>query len=75
MRVRFYDPHPLLKPYIAHIWTVETDAGYVPEDIRTIVPNGKIKLVFPYRGCLVNAPVGGPAQRNPENTLWVVPSR
>jgi len=73
MRIQFYDPHPLLAPYIAHIWTVETDAAYIPEDIRTIVPNGRLKLVFPYRGTLRNGPVGGgKISLNRENSLWVL---
>ncbi len=77
MRISFFPPHRLLSPHVAHIWVVESPTGWRPEDIKTIVHNGRMKLVFPYRGALLNgeATPGGPRrpfQKNPENTLWVL---
>ncbi len=77
MRLRFFQPDRLLRAHVAHIWIVESPDGWRPEDIKTIVPNGRMKLVFPYRGALLNAPVESgpkkkPVQKNPENTLWVL---
>ncbi len=67
MRLRFFQPDRLLRAHVAHIWIVESPDGWRPEDIKTIVPNGRMKLVFPYRGALLNAPVeSGPKKTGSE---------
>ncbi len=77
MRIRFFQPHPLLRPHVSQIWIVENATGWRPEDIKTIVPNGRMKIVFPYRSALLNRAVlpSSPEslfQKNPANTLWVL---
>ena len=77
MRIRFFEPHPLLRPHVSQIWIVENPVGWKPEDIKTIVPNGRMKVVFPYRAALLNRAIvpssrPAPFQRNPKNTLWVL---
>jgi len=71
MKLQFFAPHPLLAPFVAHIWTVESP-GYSEDDIRTIVPNGRMKLVFPFRGSLFHGPLGQPRAKNPESSLWLL---
>jgi hypothetical protein len=49
-------------------------SGGKPEDIKTIVPNGRMKLVFPYKGALLNTTILKGAdrssfQRNPESNF------
>jgi hypothetical protein len=71
MKIRFFKPHAHLSTRVSQIWTVESPAGYTPDDIKTIVPNGRMKLVFPYRGSLLNgaitpgAAATRPLQKNP----------
>jgi len=77
VRIRFFPPHTLLSGNVSQIWIVEDPVGWKPEDIKTIVPNGRMKLVFPYRGALLNTTILKGAdrssfQRNPESTLWVL---
>ena len=77
MRIRFFAPHPALSSHVSQIWIVESPTGWKSEDLKTIVPNGRMKIVFPYRGALLNATVTKAAardsfQKNPENTLWVL---
>lgn len=62
----------MLLPHIAKIWIFEKAQGFLPEDIKTIVPNGMMKVVFPYRGSLFSSIGGGSVQENPEASLWVV---
>ena len=57
MRIRFFEPHPLLQPHVSQIWIVENHTGWRREDIKTIVPNGRMKIVFPYRAALLNRAV------------------
>jgi AraC-like DNA-binding protein len=77
VRIKFFPPHGLLASHVSQIWIVEDPVGWKPEDIKTIVPNGRIKLVFPYRGALLNTTILKSAdrssfQKNPESTLWVL---
>ncbi len=77
MEIRFFQPHPLLRPHVSQIWIVENPGPWREEDIKTIVPNGRMKIVFPYRSGLLNRAVlpesaADPLQRNPRNTLWVL---
>lgn len=71
MEIFFFPVDPLLAPHVAHIWSVES-SGYRPTDIRTIVPNGRVKLVFLYRGSLFHGARGQPFAKNPTHTLWLL---
>jgi len=72
MEIRFFPPHPLLAPYVAHLWTVESETAFLPGDLKAILPNGRMKLVFPYKGALFNGPAGRAYETNAENSLWVL---
>ncbi len=77
MKIRFFEPHAPLRRHVSQIWIVEDSTGWKAEDIKTIVPNGRMKIVFPYRAALLNRAVlesspQAPFQRNPKNTLWVL---
>ena len=74
MKIRFFQPHPLLRAHVSQIWIVGNPTGWKPEDIKTIVPNGRMKIVFPYRSALLNRAAlpsspATPFQRNPSKTL------
>lgn len=71
MDIRFFQVNRQLVPYVAHIWIVESP-GYRAGDIRTIVPNGRAKIVFPFRGTLRNGPLGGSMETNSVHTLWLL---
>lgn len=45
-------PHPALAAYIDTIWLFESDFGVPVEDSRIIAPNGKAKIIHPYRNGL-----------------------
>lgn len=72
MEIRFFPVHPLLSPFVAHLWAVESQTSFLPDDLKVILPNGRMKLVFPYRGALINGPNAGPLQHNRENSFWVL---
>ena len=72
MKLRFFPPHPLLAEAVAVLWTVENETALGADDLKAILPNGRMKLVFPYRGSLFNGPVGRSLSKNAENTLWVL---
>lgn len=66
-----FQPHPLLAPHIAAIWQFESDAGLPASDLRMIVPNGRPKLIIPYRGAL-HSLIGGGASKHAESSITVV---
>ncbi|PZR29235.1 MAG: hypothetical protein DI538_24205 [Azospira oryzae] len=45
-------PRPELAPYIDTMWLFESDHGVPLEDSRVIAPNGKAKIIYPYRNGL-----------------------
>ena len=54
MQLRHIDPGPRLKAYIHKIWVFESSVGIPNEDMRMIVPSGRIKLVIPYHNVASN---------------------
>jgi AraC-like DNA-binding protein len=52
MQLRRFLIDSLLAPYIEPIWAFETETGLPVNDIRTIVPSAKPKLIIPYRGTM-----------------------
>lgn len=51
MEIKFQPIRPIapLKPYIDKIWILETDRPMPQEDMKLVVPNGKLLLVIPIR--------------------------
>ena len=43
---------PPLPRYIHQMWLFESLAGLPPGDLRTVVPNGRTRLILPLRGSL-----------------------
>lgn len=58
MQLRTVVPHPLIAPYVHHFWVFESEHGLPATDMRVIVPNGRHKLIIPYRNGLRATGVG-----------------
>ena len=58
MVLRRLNPHPALAPYVEKMWLFESDAGIPSGDMRTIVPNGLMKMIISYRGSLTSGRQG-----------------
>lgn len=52
MFLRTIRPHPELAPFIHHFWVFESQSGLPSGDARVVVPNGRPKLIVPYRNGL-----------------------
>ncbi|HEY6879836.1 MAG TPA: AraC family transcriptional regulator [Polyangiales bacterium] len=52
MQLRTVVPHPAIAPYIHHFWVFESAGGLPATDLRVVVPNGRHKLIVPYRNGL-----------------------
>lgn len=52
MKLTTIRPHPQIAPFIHHFWVFEAPAGIPAEDARLVVPNGRPKLVVPWRNGL-----------------------
>ena len=72
MRLSFHTPHPLLRPHVARFWVFESDRGIPQGDLQTIVPDGMLKLTFPFRGEVHSGRLGAPLSRNPEGRFIVI---
>ena len=49
IKFKYIPTHPLLTNYIEKIWVLESSGKIPREDIKIIVPNGRIKLIIPFR--------------------------
>jgi AraC-like DNA-binding protein len=55
MRVIFIPPEKPLAPFVAVIWVFESSVGLPSADSRIIVPDGRAKIIVPYRNSLCAA--------------------
>lgn len=55
MNVSFTRPAQPLAPFVAVIWVFESDIGLPSADSRMIVPDGRAKIIVPYRNSLCAA--------------------
>ena len=55
MKVSFTQPEKQLSPYVAFIWVFESSFGVPLADSRIIVPDGRAKIIVPYRNALCAA--------------------
>ena len=55
MEVSFTRPEQQLSPYVALIWLFESSFGVPLADSRIIVPDGRAKIIVPYRNSLCAA--------------------
>src|SRR5215468_6521873 len=52
MKFTFIRPTTQLRPYIASYWSFESSSGIPVTDSRIIVPNGKARIIIPYKNSL-----------------------
>lgn len=52
MKLSTIRPHPDIAPFIHHFWVFEAPEGIPIEDARLVVPNGRPKLIVPWRNGL-----------------------
>lgn len=52
MLLRTVIPHPAVARYVHHFWVFESATGLPSGDARVVVPNGRPKLIVPYRNGL-----------------------
>lgn len=52
MKVSFIQPEKQLAPYVACIWVFESTFGVPLADSRIIVPDGRAKIILPYKNAL-----------------------
>ena len=53
MKLHFEEPWPPLKGYIDKIWVLETDCGLPQDDMKMLVPDGRMLLLIPMRNGLL----------------------
>lgn len=68
MQLQNIDPHPLLKGYIEKMWLFESSGKMPTEDMKLIVPNGRIKLAVTFRNG-VESKIDGKNQLSKENSI------
>lgn len=61
MRLRTVTPHPDLAPFVYHFWIFESPRGLPAGDARIVVPNGRPKLIVPWRNGLTARRAADPA--------------
>ncbi len=49
MKVSFTKPQKKLSPYVASFWVFESSVGLPMTDSRIIVPDGRAKIIIPYK--------------------------
>jgi len=49
IKFKYFSVRPLLKNHIEKIWVLESSGKIPIEDLKIIVPNGRIKLIIPFR--------------------------
>lgn len=52
MKLTTIAPSPEIAPWIHHFWIFESPIGLPSDDLRVVVPNGRHKLIVPWRNAL-----------------------
>jgi AraC-like DNA-binding protein len=71
VQVTFTPAEPELASYVALVWTFESSGGIPLTDSRLIVPDGRAKIIIPYRGA-VSATANGQLMRAKEQQVFLV---
>jgi AraC-like DNA-binding protein len=71
MLLKFFIPCELLQPYIGRIWVFESTSGIPDGDMKTIAPNGKIKLIIQYKKNLKST-MGNIIKDSSENSVIII---
>ncbi len=71
MNFQTIEPYPILKKYIEQIFVLES-AGKLPQDdLKLIVPNGRVKLVIPFKNS-IRALFNGKSHASQENKIILI---
>lgn len=69
-------PDAVIAPYIHHFWVFEAPAGLPAMDARVVVPNGRAKLIVPWRNGLTaegkTTAARAPGRHSPEGEIVLV---
>ena len=71
MNLQFFEPLAPLKGYIDKIWVLETDCGLPQEDMKMLVPDGRMLLLLPLKNAMVGK-MGGRIYGTKENRMSLV---
>ena len=71
MKVSFAHPEQELVDYVAQIWVFESRGGIPLTDSRLIVPDGRAKIILPYKSA-VCATVGGQRLNGKQEHVFLV---
>jgi len=71
LRLTTISPRPQIAPWIHSFWVFEAGEGLPAEDARIVVPNGRAKLIVPWRNALI-ASGAGSTRRSPEGEIVLV---
>jgi hypothetical protein len=70
MTIRFFRPHDALRGIVARLYVHDSEAPEIAGQRWLIVPDGELKLIFPYRGA-IGCSIGGTESLHPESRLIV----
>lgn len=62
---------PILSPHIHAMWVFESDVGLPSDDSRVVVPNGRAKLIIPWRNGLMATCNGISCHHHEGNALLI----
>ncbi|WP_128546777.1 helix-turn-helix domain-containing protein [Larkinella soli] len=71
MKLQVLTPEPPLQPFIAAFWYFESDFGVPVTDNRVIAPNGKAKIIIPFRNALFTH-LDGRETEYPEQSVFFI---
>lgn len=71
MNVSFIQPEKQLSPYVTHIWVFESRLGVPIADSRIIVPDGRAKIILPYKNALCASVKKGLMNANEQHIFLV----
>lgn len=58
MNLQFFEPLAPLKGYIDKIWVLETDCGLPQDDMKMLVPDGRLLLLLPLKNTMAGKMAG-----------------
>lgn len=71
MNLQFFEPIAPLKGYIDKIWVFESNCGLPQDDMRMLVPDGRLLLLIPYGNGIIGK-MGGRDHLVKENSMSLV---
>lgn len=71
LHIQRIEPYPVLRNYIDQIFVFKSDGQLPSEDLKLIVPNGRVKLVIPFKNGL-SAKIKDLNHISKENTITLI---